>query len=202
MRSVLSRKFHLTFSLCALLAAGLCVLSLAHGQEKGQLDAPPPLKVIPPDERAQLEAEHDNKDRTKLSIELAERRLQRAEQLTNEQQFDGAAAEVGIYQALIENALHYLSALNSNKGKVRDLFKRVELSLRAHGPRIEAMRRVTPAEHAVHLKALLEFTKDARTDALNSFYGSTVIRDQPPDGKKAAVDKQHDAPPKSQDKQP
>jgi hypothetical protein len=49
--------------------------------------------------------------------------------------------------------------------------------LRAHGPRLNAVRRVTPAEYSVWIKEVENFARDSRTEALNSFYGNTVIRD-------------------------
>jgi hypothetical protein len=34
---------------------------------------------------------------------------------------------------------------------------------------------MTPAEHAVHVKAICEHARNARSVALNAFYGDTVI---------------------------
>jgi hypothetical protein len=45
------------------------------------------------------------------------------------------------------------------------------------------MRRMTPAEHAVHVKAICEHARNARSEALNAFYGDTVIREDSPDEK-------------------
>ncbi|HEY0006335.1 MAG TPA: hypothetical protein VGB17_16255 [Pyrinomonadaceae bacterium] len=206
MKSPSSYNWSRAFGLLLLPALVLCVVSSSRAQDKNPLAAPPPMRLIPREDRTQLESVNDIKNRTRLSLELAERHLARAEGLTASQEFDKAAVELGVYQAIIEDAMRYLIELNSDKGKVRDLFKRIELALRSHGPRIEAMRRMTPAEYAVHLKDTLEFTRDARSKALNSFYGTTVIRDQPAaatDNDKASVRKQHDTPQsKQQDKQP
>ena len=48
-----------------------------------------------------------------------------------------------MYQALIENALQFLSTFKRDSNKTRDLYKRLELALRADGPRLTAMRRTT-----------------------------------------------------------
>lgn len=141
------------------------------------LTAPPPLKLINKEERQRLEQAKDAKQRVRLTIELAGAHLTRAEQLTTQAAYDAASAEVGMYHALIEDALEFLSALNRPNDKKRDLYKRLELALRAHGPRLTAMRRVTPLEFAVWIKQVEDFARAGRTEALNSFYGHTVVRD-------------------------
>ena len=144
------------------------------------LTAPPPLKVIIKEERAQLDQTKDQKDRLKLTIDLAVSHLAKAEELTNQTEYEKAQEEVGMYHALIENSLEFLGALKRDSGKTRDLYKRLELALRAHGPRLTAMRRVTPIEFAVWIKKVEDFARDGRTEALNSFYGHTVLREQKP----------------------
>jgi hypothetical protein len=88
-----------------------------------------------------------------------------------------------MYHALIESALDFLSTFKRDSNKTRDLYKRLELSLRADGPRLTAMRRITPLEFAVWIKQVEDFARDGRTEALNSFYGHTVVRE--PDKNKA-----------------
>jgi len=142
------------------------------------LTAPPPLKLITKEERTQLDQTGDQKDRLKLTIDLAVAHLTRAEQLTMQTEYEKAQEEVGMYHALIENSLEFLGALKRDSGKTRDLYKRLEMALRAHGPRLTAMRRVTPIEFAVWIKKVEDFARDGRTEALNSFYGHTVLREQ------------------------
>ena len=142
-----------------------------------QLTAPPPLKIISHEERARIQGADDSKSRIRATIELAELRLAKAEVLTGDHNFEDAAVELGKYEALIDDALNYLSPMIRDKNKTRDLYKRIELALRAHGPRLTAIRRSTPLEYAVWIKGLEEFTRKGRTEALNSFYGHTVFRD-------------------------
>src|SRR4026207_1025058 len=145
------------------------------------LTAPPPPTAIPTEERAQLEQAKDQKDRLRLTIDLAAAHLTRAEQLTMQTEFEKAQDEVGMYHALIGNSLDVLGALKRDSGKTRDLYKRLEMALRAHGPRLTAMRRVTPIEFAVWIKQVEDFARDGRTEALNSFCGHTVLREQKSD---------------------
>lgn len=148
-----------------------------------QLPAPPPLRVIPKQERAQLEMENDTKGRLKLTIQFALGHLETAERHTAQSSFEQASLEVGTYHALIENALNLLAGLKRDSTRTRDAYKRLELALRAHGPRLTAMRRITPIEFAVWIKKTEDFARDGRTEALNSFYGHTVVRDKTPDEK-------------------
>jgi len=141
------------------------------------LTAPPPLKTIPKAERAQLVGAGDPKQRLRLTIELSGTHLGLAEKNTSDGNYETASAEVGMYHALIEDALTFLGSLKRDSNKTRDLYKRLELSLRADGPRLTAMRRITPIEFAVWIKQAEDFARQGRTEALNSFFGHTVVRE-------------------------
>jgi len=139
--------------------------------------APPPMKVISSAEREQLNEAKDAKARVKTSLSLAEAHLDSAEIYTAQQAYDSASGEAARYWAIIENAFAYLKPMKTDSNKTRDLYKRLELALRAHGPRLGAIRRTTPQEYAVWIKEIEEFARNGRTEALNSFYGQTVVRD-------------------------
>src|ERR1041384_2221060 len=142
------------------------------------LPAPPPFKMIVKEERDALEQQsRDSTKRLKLTIEYAGGHLTRAEQHTARENFEAASAEIGMYHALVESALAFLSTFKRDSNKTRDLYKRLELSLRADGPRLTAMRRITPLEYAVWIKKVEDYAREGRTEALNSFYGHTVVRD-------------------------
>jgi len=160
------------------LLAAFAIPALAQDTQYPQLPAPPPMKVIPKEERAQLQAETDTKDRLKLTMQFAMAHLETAERHTAQSNFEQASAEVGIYHALIEDVLNLLAALKRDSTRTRDAYKRLELSLRAHGPRLTAMRRITPIEFAVWIKQVEDYAREGRTEALNSFYGHTVVRDK------------------------
>jgi hypothetical protein len=178
-------KFPVTHLRISYRAVGLSLLCLtafvpaSRAQEPAaqQITAPPPLKVVSREERARIDGTDDSKGRIRTTIELAELRLAKAEVFTNEHNFEGATGELGGYEALIDDALDYLSPMMRDKDKTRDLYKRLELALRAHGPRLTAIRRSTPLEYAVWIEELEEFARKGRTEALNSFYGHTVFRE-------------------------
>ena len=160
----------------------VCVYAPAVNAQDAQpsptpLTAPPPIKLITKAERLQLDQAGDSKGRIRVTIELAALRLSRAEQLTKQSNRDAAGDEVGSYEALIEDALTFLSGMKRDSNKTRDLCKRLELALRSHGPRLTTMRRETPLEHAVWIKKTEEFARAARTEVLNTFYGHTVVRE-------------------------
>lgn len=154
--------------------------------------APPPLKIITRPERSQLNESKDAKARVKTTIELAETHLANAENHTSQHDYDKAAAEAGMYWALVEDAFSFMKTMERDNNRRRDLYKRLELALRAHGPRLSTIRRSTPAEYAVWIKEIEDFARKGRTEALNSFYGNTVIRDSP---QKPADPKQGNKPP-------
>lgn len=180
---------------CLLLVAFVCASANAQEAQPSPtpLTAPPPIKLITKEERSQIDRAGDSKGRLRTTMDLAGVRLARAEQLTKQASYDAAGFEVGSYQALIEDALEFLSAMKRDSNKTRDLYKRLELALRAHGPRLTTMRRETPLEHAVWIKRVEEFARAGRTEALNSFYGHTVVRD-PEKGKRPEKPKESPSP--------
>ena len=127
--------------------------------------APPPMKTISRVERSQLDEADDPKARVKITLALAETHLANAEARTSQNEFAGAAAAIGRYGALIEDVFAFLKTLKTDSNKTRDLYKRVELALRAHGPRLTAMRRSTPAEYSVWIKEIEDFARNGRTEA-------------------------------------
>jgi hypothetical protein len=177
-----------------------CVVTYGQQPRSPQLPAPPPMRVIPPRERTQLDDAKDPKERTKCEVELAQAHLSQAEQFTSQGKFEAATEQLGYYLALIEDSLHFLSRLNSDKGRVRDLYRHLDIALRAHIPRLSLMRRSTPAEYAVNIKAAEEYDRDARGQALDSFYGPTSTRDETENKKspdKFAPDKSANEPPRT-----
>src|SRR6185295_2421424 len=121
-------------------------VSTVNAQETRALDqtAPPPAKTIKREERNQINQAKDEKARIKLTIELAEAHLVNVEANTSQQQFEPAASEAGMYWALFEDALAFMKTVDRKGNRRRDLYKRLELTLRAHGPRWSTIRRSTP----------------------------------------------------------
>jgi len=200
-------NFPLSFRIRIALSSSLLTFALFLAHEVSAQDirttlvpAPPPMKFVPRSERTQLSSVNDTKSHTRAAVELAEAHLIRAEQLTTGQQFDAASAELGIYQGLIEDALRFLHEANTGKGnKMRDIYKRLELAIRTHCTRLEAIRRVTPSEYAINVKAICEYARNARDAALNSFYGDTVIKDSA-EGEKVSGDEDAKGSPSNQAK--
>ena len=174
-----TRRF-ITFAAHLVLLAFVCLPAVDAQDAQPQetpLPAPPPFKMIVKEEREAIELSKDSGRRLKLTIEYAGGHLTRAEQHTARENYEAASAEIGMYHALVESALAFLSTTKRDSNKTRDLYKRLELALRADGPRLTAMRRITPLEFAVWIKKVEDFARNGRTEALNSFYGHTVVRD-------------------------
>ncbi len=148
--------------------------------------APPPLRFIPNEDKAQLDVARDGKTRTRLSLELAEARLQQAEKLTGERRYDRAATEIGVYQALVEDSFRFLNSAAAEQKRFRSLYKRLELTLRAHDARVQALRRATPAVYGNNIQTTSEALRRVRTNALNAFFGEGTLNDsadEPEDSK-------------------
>src|SRR6185503_10980413 len=144
-----------------------------------QLPTPPPMRFVAREDRAQLMGIRDSKARVRLTLELADSRLVRTEALTSQKQFEQASASLGNYLGLIEDVMGYIGTLVRDRGSTRDLYRRVDISLRGHIPRLAVIRRVTPADLAIHIKVAEEFARDMRSEALDSFYGYSILRDNP-----------------------
>ena len=140
--------------------------------------APPPLKIFSKAERSRLDAKiAELKDRTKLSLELMGLRLDAAEKFAGGQQFEAMFAELGGFQALMDDSLDYLNRRNTGSDKkVLDGFKRIEIGLRGFSPRIETMRRELPIRYDDYVRKLMKFVRDARTKATEPFFSDSVVK--------------------------
>jgi hypothetical protein len=189
MNASLTKNLETVAGLFTVVALAFLMSTQARGQAPGTqtLPAPPPLRLVPRDDRSQLDAARDVKARMRLSVELAEGRLARAEQMTTAQQYDSAERELGIYQGILEDALKFIKE-QKDQPKLRDLYRRFEIALRAHASRLETMRRTTPSDYSVNIKTIMDYTKIVRGEALNGFYGDTVIRDSSEEEVKAPED--------------
>ena len=178
MTSRLSCRMRIVMNSCLLVVFTVCLAFEARGQENHLplITAPPPMKFVPRSERAQLSTARDPKARLRASVELANARLLRAEELTAGQNYEAASNELGVYHGLMEDVLCFLGELKNNK-KLRDTYKRLELGVRAHSARLESIRRSTPAEYSVNIKIICECAHKVRTQALNAFYGDTVVHE-------------------------
>lgn len=168
--------FRITLNLF-LLAAVIAVPSLAQEPHSKPEQAPPPMKTITRAERTEIDTAGGSKERVKVTLVFAETQLASAEQRSAQSDYPAASSAIGRYWALLDDVFGFLKTLKTESTKTRDLYKRVELTLRAHGPRLTAMRRSTPAEYSIWIREVEEFARNGRTEALNSFYGHTVIRE-------------------------
>lgn len=155
----------------------------AFGQDDVPDAAPPPVKVISKDERARLETKSaDLRDRTKLSLELMDIRLDAAEKHAAGRYFDAMFTELGGFHALMDDSLEFLSRRdNGSNGKVLDNFKRLEIGLRAFSPRIETIRRELPVRYDDYVRKLMKYVRDARTRATEPMFADSVVPNRKPD---------------------
>lgn len=137
------------------------------------------MRVVAREDKSQLLTTRDAKARVKLTIELADARLVHMEALTSHKDFEKASEALGTYLGLIEDVMRFIGGMPREKNSTRDLYRRLDIALRAQIPRLAVMRRDTPSDYAIHLKAAEEYARNTRTEALESFYGHTVLREAP-----------------------
>lgn len=138
------------------------------------------MRFVARADRSQLTTTtRDAKARVKLTIELADARLGHIESLTSQKDFEKASEALGTYLGLIEDVMRFIGGMPREKTSTRDLYRRLDIALRAQIPRLAVMRRDTPSDYAIHLKTAEEFARNTRTEALESFYGNTVLREDP-----------------------
>jgi len=147
----------------------------AIAQDDPQEVAPPPLKIISRAEKSQLDAEIDIKRRTKLSLELMELRLISAETFGKQEEYREMFAELGGFHALMDNTINFLNNSDTNKGKVLNNFKRVELSLRKYITRLELVRRDLPIKYESYVRRLVRYVREARTKAVEPMFDDTIL---------------------------
>jgi hypothetical protein len=173
-----------------------CALTTVAGQQPRlpQIPAPPAMLIVTRSDRAELQSATDPKARLRATFMLAEDHLKRAETATDQKKFEESLSELGRYLGLIDDLLTYIATLSRDKGSTRDLYKHFEISVRPHIPRIAVMRRSTPVEYALRLKDAEEYVKNARSEALDSFYGQTVLRERPTPDQSPTPEEQKDNP--------
>lgn len=159
---------------------GACALTtsiMAQQPQVPHLPAPPPMQLVTKSDRTQLDVARDAKARFKTTMTLAINHLTLAENLTNDKKFDEASAELGSYLGLIGDLRVYLATLDSNKGSTRDLCRHFELEVRPHIPRLAVIQRTTPASYVLNIREAQGFIKETISEALDSFYGHSVLRE-------------------------
>lgn len=142
--------------------------------------APPPIKFLSKEERAKLDTKQSNiKDRTKLSLELMDLRMDAAEKFAQADDYDSMFRELGGFHALMDDGLEFLARRDGDSGKVLDNFKRFEIGLRAFSPRIEVMRRELPLRYDYYVRKLMGYVREARAKAIDPLFGDSVVTRKP-----------------------
>ena len=156
----------------------LCLSSPSFAQEEQrEITAPPPLKTISKEEKSQLGAQNGVKKYTKLSLELMDARLAKAENFNNQQNYGQMFDELGGFHALVDDTLDYLSKHDTDSGKVLNNFKRLEISLRKFAPRLELIRRDLPTKYELYVRKLIIYVRRARTKAVEPLFDNSVVSD-------------------------
>ncbi len=167
-------NFSLRLIILLLVSHGL--LSAVHAQDDKPKDlVPPPLTVVSKDEKSQLDVENDVKKRTQLAIDLMDARLVKAAELSSKNQYKESLDELGGFQALLRNAFNFLKRNNNGSRKILNNYKRFEINLRGFTPRLEIIRRDMPVKYGYHVRTLIKYVREARTDAVEPLFDDSVV---------------------------
>jgi hypothetical protein len=139
---------------------------------------PPPIRAISKEEKLQLESEPNVKKHTQLALNLMEARLKAAESQTTENNYRDALNTLGGFHILLENTLSFLSRNDTDNDKVQNNFKKLEMTLRTHAPRLEIMRRSMPSQYGFYVQNLIKAVRDARAKAIEPLFSDTVVPDR------------------------
>jgi hypothetical protein len=180
-------------------ACALVTSAVAQDPQLPRLPAPPPMHLVSKSDRTELDETRDPKARMHASMTLAEAHLTRAEKLTDDKKYDQALAELGSYLGVIGDLRDYCAKLDTSKNSTRDLYRHFEYQVHTHIPRLAVIQRTTPVEYVRNIKDAEEFIKDTRAEALDSFYGHSVLKEPvpekaltpPPGGAKDPVPTKH-----------
>lgn len=176
--SIMNRVLRFMFS-SALLS--FCILNSAFcifSQDDPLDTAPPPLKIVSKEERQKLDGEDDIKDRTNLALRMMDTRLDAAEILSANRDFDRMFRELGVFHALVDDSVVFLEKRDPNNRKVLDTFKKLEIGLRGFIPRLETVRRELPLRYEDYVRQLMKFVRDARARAIDPMFGDGVVKIQ------------------------
>ena len=146
-------------------------------QEQQQITAPPPLKTISKEEKAQLKLVPDVKKHTKLALELMDVRLANAKNFNSQEQYVQMFNELGGFHALVDDTLNYLNSHDTDSGKVLSNFKRLEMSLRQFAPQLELIRRDLPLKYESYVRSLIIYVREARTKAVEPLFDNSIVSD-------------------------
>lgn len=137
--------------------------------------APPPLKTISKDEKKILDAENDAKKRVKVSLELMDARLVKAEKLRTEESYRESLNELAGFHAIVDNTLTYLIDRDKVENKLEKRFIDFEIYLRKQIPRLETIRREMPNRYSYHVGKIMKAVREARARAVEPLFSDSVV---------------------------
>src|SRR5260221_6664938 len=168
------------FGLLALMFIILTFASTQRAQEPDDPDAaPPPLRILSKEEKQLLDSETEVKRHTSTALELMNKRIENAERLSAAGHFDAMYKELGSFHGLMDDALHFLTKQDTDRGRVLNNFKKLEIGLRAFQPRLEVIRRDLSSRYEPYLRTLIKYIHEAREKAIEPMFGNTVVPDKP-----------------------
>lgn len=164
--------------LCLMFAVGSVAQDITIEQE------PPPLNVIPKEDRDRLSRITNDNARTRLTLDMMRARLSNAETFFDRGDLVSMFRELGIFQGLKDDAMTYLEQRRRSGSRNLEQFKRFEITLRGFVPKLESVRRELPMTHEPYLASLIKSVRETRARATDAMFSDSVVqvpRDNDPD---------------------
>lgn len=165
----------LFFTFLAFIFFALPVLAQAPNDDEIPADVvPPPIKILSKDEKTSLETLGNNiKKRTKISLELMDARMEKAEKSHSTSDFKQSLEELAGFNAILDNTLSFL--IKTDSGKSDRSFITFEIYLRKQIPRLETIRREMPFKYSFHVGRIMKAVREARAKAVEPIFEDTVV---------------------------
>ncbi|GEM_PF-1018098 len=130
--------------------------------------------LLSAEEQAQLARERNPAKQVRLLLRIAEKRLQEAKRLTNQESFDPALSVLLAYQALLEHAFARIETVPPG-GRRKSAYKDFDLHVRRQLKDLEPMTRAFPLGLTAEAERVFKTATRLRFEALNAFAGERIL---------------------------
>jgi len=130
--------------------------------------------LLTAEEQTQLARERNPAKQVRLLLRIAEKRLQDAKRLTDQERFDSALSALLVYQTLLEHAFARIETVPPG-GRRKSAYKDFDLHLRRQLKDLEPVTRAFPIGLAAEAERVLKTATRLRFEALNAFAGERIL---------------------------
>jgi hypothetical protein len=150
----------------------------ARAQRPAAIDAIDILVKLPEMQQEKILEADDSQSRAFTVLRIANERLDQAK-LVARVDPSTSIAEIENYKNLIEYLKMFINSITESSRERKQLTKMFELTLREQLVLLNECERLLGDEYAMEIGSIISFTRKARTEALNSLFGSPILASPP-----------------------